>query len=286
MTYTITGATGHLGTLVMANMLKLVVPNELRAAVHTPSKAQSLVDKGVDVVAIDYLQPDKLAQALQGTDTLVYIPSKTYSVLDRVTELENILAAMKQAAVSHIIAVSFFADQEDNPFTMSAFYGYLPRRLASSGFKYAILKNSLYADPLIPYLPELIQRQNLIYPVGDQALSFISYADSAEAIAKLATQPTLNQDGQSYLLSQTQNYTMPTLGALMTEATGHKIGYAPVTNAEFAEIYATEGDGQELASMYRAGEMGLLAQTSTAFETITGHEPQDMAAFLKTNYHA
>lgn len=65
---------------------------------------------------------------------------------------------------------------------MAGYYAYLPARLASSGLEYAVVKNSLYADPLVLYLPELIERHNIIYPVGDQAMSFI--------FAKIALKPS------------------------------------------------------------------------------------------------
>lgn len=35
-------------------------------------------------------------------------------------------------------------------------------------------KNTLYADPLILILPELIERGKIIYPIGKEKLSFIS----------------------------------------------------------------------------------------------------------------
>lgn len=36
----------------------------------------------------------------------------------------------------------------------------------------------------------------------------------------------------------------------MSRVTGREIGYNPVSVKKFGEIYAEEGDGQELASMY------------------------------------
>lgn len=77
---------------------------------------------------------------------------------------------------------------------------------------------------------------------------------------------------------------MPELGAIMTQVTGHSIGYAPVTTAEFAQIYAAEGDGAELASMYQAGARGLLNQPSHDFTAITGHAPTAMADFLTAGW--
>ncbi|WP_010621114.1 NAD(P)H-binding protein [Paucilactobacillus suebicus] len=284
MQYTITGATGHLGSIVVQNLIKMVGADSLRAAVHTQKKATKLTNQGVEVVKADYLNVETLVAAFKNTDVLVYIPSKTYSMLQRITEFENTLSAMKQAHVNRIIFVSFYADQENNPFTMSAYYGYVPRRLASSGMKYAVMKNSLYADPLIPYLPELIERGNLIYPVGDQAMSFISQDDSAEAIANLAIKSELRDKGQLYTVTQSESYQMVRLGEIMISVTGKHIGYAPVTSKEFGQIYAAEGDGDELASMYRAGAMGLFDVVTADFKQITGHDPESMESFLKRKY--
>ncbi|MFD0897418.1 SDR family oxidoreductase [Loigolactobacillus binensis] len=284
MKYTITGATGHLGSIVTQDMIKLVGANSVRAAVHTPAKATHLTEQGVEVVKTDYLDIETMTASFKNTDVLIYIPSKTYDVLQRVTEFENTLVAMKKANVTEIVFVSFYADQEKNPFTMSAYYGYVPRRLAGSGLKYTVIKNSLYADPLVPYLPELIERGHLIYPVGQAALSFIAQDDSAEAIANLAVKPELRHNGQVYTVTQQQNYTMAELGKIMTEVTGKPIGYAPVSVAEFAAIYAAEGDGAELGSMYQAGAMGLMDLVTTDFKKITGHDPESMNDFLAAHY--
>lgn len=284
MNYLVTGATGHLGSKVIANLIRNVGTDSVTAAVHTPAKATALKEQGVNVVPCDYLDVTSMTNAFTGQDVVIYIPSKTYEVLQRITEFENSIQALQKAKVASVIFVSFYADQENNPFVMSPYYGYAPRKLATSGLHYAVIKNSLYADPLIPYLPELIVRQKLIYPVGDQAMSFITLADSAEAIAALAIQPNLRDAGQSYLLTQDKSLTMPELGQIMTKVTGHTIGYQPVTTAEFGQIYADEGDGEELASMYAAGALGLFDQVTPDFKTITGHAAEDMASFLERNY--
>lgn len=284
MKYLVTGATGHLGQRVLNNLIKKVGIDAVTAAVHTPAKAQALRKRGITITTLDYLDSSSMIKAFTGMDVVIYIPSKTYDILQRVTEFENTIYALQQAQVPSVIFVSFYADQENNPFVMSPYYGYAPRRLATSGLNYAVIKNALYADPLIPYLPELIQRQHLIYPVGNQAMSFITQADSATAIAALAVQPALRDAGQLYTLTQTVSLTMPELGQLLTTVTGHRIGYDPVTTQQFGQIYAAEGDGAELASMYAAGGMGLFDIVTNDFEKITGRAPEEMLAFLKRSY--
>lgn len=284
MKYMITGATGHLGQKVVAQLNKLITKQNIRLGVHTPAKAARLKEAGYEITTINYQNIDQMVPAFTGVDVLIYIPSLTYNVQDRINEFENSLTAMKRAGVKNLVDVSFIADQANNPFQMAGYYAYLPARLASSGLQYAVLKNALYADPLIPYLPELIERQNVIYPIGDQAMSFISREDSAEAIANVAVRPYLRNHGQNYLLTMEQNYNMVELAHLMTMTTNHQIGYAPVSLQEFAGIYRTEGDGDELASMYHAAAMGLMDRVTDDFRHITGHAPQDMRSFLKENY--
>ncbi|MCI1974355.1 MAG: SDR family oxidoreductase [Limosilactobacillus sp.] len=284
MKYIITGATGHLGQHVVQQLSKLTAPQNIRVGIHNPAKAKKFADAGYETAAVDYNDVDSMVKAFQGTDVVIYIPSITYQVKDRIDEFENSLTAIQRAGVQNIVDVSFIADQPNNPFQMAGYYAYLPARLASSGLNYAVVKNSLYADPLVPYLPELIERHNVIYPVGDQAMSFISRQDSAEAIANVAVKPYLRDKEQNYLLTMSQNYSMAELSHIMTKVTGKQIGYAPVSVARFAEIYQDEGDGSELASMYQAAAMGLMDSVTNDFAHITGHQPQDMEKFLTENY--
>jgi hypothetical protein len=97
-------------------------------------------------------------------------------------------------------------------------------------------------------------------------------------------QPVMRDQGQTYLLSMDKNYNMVELSYIMSRITDHKIGYAPVTTTEFAKIYAQEGDGKELASMYAGGAKGLLSATSDDFHRLTGREPEEMEHFLRNGY--
>lgn len=283
MRYFVTGASGHLGQRVVRRLLGLVGNKQLRVGVHNMKKAGLFNDNQVEVSHLDYFNQESIDQSFTDVDILIYIPSITYNLVRRVQEFENVLAGAKRNHVDSFIFVSFFADQRDNPFQMSPFYAYVPRRLAGSGINYSFVRNTLYADPLVPYLNELIERGKLIYPVGDQPLSFISRDDSAKAIAALATQPVMRDHGQSYLLSMPQNYNMVELAHLMTQVTGKKIGYQPVTVEEFGRIYQNDG-GAELASMYAAGGRGYLSEVSADFHRLTGEMPVEMTQFLNEHY--
>ncbi|APX73188.1 SDR family oxidoreductase [Companilactobacillus allii] len=280
MKYIITGATGHLGSQILKEIVKLVPNSDISVGVHTPSKANLIASMGIEVLPIDYNNETMMISALTGKDILVYVPSKSHDSFSRVSELENVIKAAEKSGIGHILAMGFIADQENNPFDLSAFYGYLPRRLAESKLKFTIIKNALYADPLIPYLPELIERKNVIYPVGNEALSFISLEDSAKAFAKVAVTDELRQDGKIYTLTQDRNYTMVELADVLSEVSGHKIGYQPVTLQKFSDLYDQNGEGNMLSSMYRAGAMGLLDTVTDDYQEILGHSATDLSEFL------
>lgn len=284
MNYLITGATGHLGSQIFKELIKLVPSTDVTAGVHTVSKAKHIADTGANVVAIDFMKEDTLVNAFTDKDILIYVPSKSHDSFSRVSELENVIQAAQKAKVGHILAMGFIADQVNNPFDLSAFYGYLPRRLASSGIPYTIVKNALYADPLVPYLPELIERKNVIYPMKDQALSFISLVDSSKAFAKVAATESLLVNEKIYTLTQERNYTMPQLADVLSKVANAPIGYQPVSLEEFAEMYNEGNEGHMLASMYDAGGKGLLNEISSDYQSIMGHPATPLFDFLNKEY--
>lgn len=279
MKYVVTGATGHLGQQVVTQLAALTKPTTITLGVHTPTKAAVFAAQGMAVVPLDYHDVTSIQAALQGADVVIYIPSKSHDSFSRVSELENVLTAAQAAHIGHFLAMGFIADQVNNPFDLSAFYGYLPRRLAETDLSYTILRNALYADPLVPYLPELIERGNVIYPLGDASLTFISLAESAAAFAKVAVTPSLwNQP--IYTLTQDRSYTMPALATVLSTVSQRSIGYAPVTLQQFANLYNQGDEGHMLSSMYAGGAMGLLATLSDDFRTIMGRPAQSLPDFL------
>jgi len=89
---TITGATGHLGRLVIESLLERGVPaGEIVAAVRSPEKAAALAERGVQVREADYTKPETLTTALAGTDKLLLISSS--EIGRRLPQHENVIKA-------------------------------------------------------------------------------------------------------------------------------------------------------------------------------------------------
>lgn len=279
MKYLITDASSKLAQKVTHWLKTMTDEANIRVGLSSLTKRNEYKDLELEKVELDYTDQRSVECAFKNIDLVIYIPSIGLNLSNRILEFESILAATEQANAKFIF-VSFFADQENNPFLMSPFYAYAQRRLAGSRVAYSVVKNTVYADPIVDYIPELIKRKNIIYPVGDQSLSFITLNDSAHAIACLAMQETMRDKGQTYLLSMENNYNMVELAYIISHATETKIGYKPVSVKEFAKIYKSP----ILASLYAAGSKGLLNETSRDFHKLTGREPERMNHYLRNGY--
>lgn len=283
--FNITASTGNLGSKIAEELSKLVPLEDLALTVRNLDKAKQLFGEQTNVKQADYTSEEQMTSAFTGTDVLIYIPSLAHPNPARIAEFEKVIAAAERAGVKQFILVGFFADHEKNPFVLSPFYGYVPRRLASSKLNATITRNAMYADPLPPYLPELIERGRLVYPAGDGKINFVTRRDIARAVAHIAVKPEWH--GKTYTLTGKKAYAMEELASLLSEVSGTTIKYDPMTVQEFAETYdQPKGFGEILVSLYVAASLHLLDETTNDIETVTGQEPEDLLSYVKREYQA
>src|SRR3954453_4526597 len=99
-TIAVTGATGHLGELVIDELLQRVPAEQVVAVVRSPEKAASIAEKGVDVGVASYDDPASLRAALEGVDRVLLISGN--EIGQRVAQHTNVVEAAKGAGVSFI----------------------------------------------------------------------------------------------------------------------------------------------------------------------------------------
>jgi NAD(P)H dehydrogenase (quinone) len=90
----ITGATGQLGSLVLAGLKGKVPSDNLVALVRS---AKKLTDTNVEAREADYNHPESLEKALEGIDTLLLISAN--EIGKRSVQHKNVIHAAKKAGV-------------------------------------------------------------------------------------------------------------------------------------------------------------------------------------------
>ncbi|MGB0903997.1 MAG: NAD(P)H-binding protein, partial [Mangrovicoccus sp.] len=126
MSIAVTGATGQLGRLVIAELKKRGAEGVIALA-RSPEKA---ADLGVETRAFDYSAPQGLAPALAGVETLLLISSS--EVGQRAPQHAAVIAAAKDAGVGHIVYTSILR-ADSNPLGLAPEHVATEAALAESG---------------------------------------------------------------------------------------------------------------------------------------------------------
>jgi len=100
----VTGATGHLGRLVIAALLTKVPAFGIIAAVRNVEKAKDIAAMGVQVRYADYNKPPTWDDALKGADKVLLISSS--EVGQRAKQHRAVIDAAKRAGVKLLVYTS------------------------------------------------------------------------------------------------------------------------------------------------------------------------------------
>ena len=105
MSIVVTGATGHLGRLIVEALLRDGTPaSEIVAAGRSIDKLDGLAAKGVRVARIDYTDAASLAAAFAGADQLMLVSGS--EVGQRFAQHSAAIDAAKAAAVRRVVYTS------------------------------------------------------------------------------------------------------------------------------------------------------------------------------------
>ena len=140
MTIGITGATGHLGRLVVQDLISRGAATHAIALVRSPPKA---ADLGIPAREADYDRPETLRAAFQGVDTLLLISAN--EVGKRAVQHRNALDAAREAGVQRIIYTSLL-HADTSVLDLAAEHLATEGMLKDLGSSWTILRNGWYTE--------------------------------------------------------------------------------------------------------------------------------------------
>jgi len=247
----ITGATGQLGRLVIAALLKKIPAGQIVAAVRSPEKAKDLAELGVDVRQADYTQPATLDSAFKGVDKVLLISSN--EVGQRATQHLAVIDAAKRAGVK-LIAYTSLLHADTTSLGLVDEHRATEAALQASGLPAAILRNGWYTENYAASIVPALAHNAFIGAAGEGRISSAARQDYAEAAAEVLVLE--NQGGKIYELGGDDNYTLAEFSAEMARQSGKKVEYVNLPQAEFAKALVGAGLPEGFADLLANSDAG------------------------------
>jgi NAD(P)H dehydrogenase (quinone) len=235
-TIAVTGATGHLGRLVVEALLdRGVEPGSIVAAVRSPEKAAGLLARGVQVREADFDRPETLVTAFAGVDRLLLV--STSSPGNRLGQHLAAITAAKEAGAGFVAYTSVLR-ADTTPILLAADHKATEEALAASGLPHSFLRNGWYFENYTAQIPTVRATGAFLGSAGDGRIAGATRADYAEAAAAVLTAA---DPKAVYELGGDEPFTMTELAAEVSRQLGAEIGYSDVPAAQLVEILSGAG---------------------------------------------
>jgi NAD(P)H dehydrogenase (quinone) len=248
----VTGATGHLGRLVIAALLTKVPASGIVAAVRNVEKARDLAGLGVHVRQADYNQPPAWDEALKGADKVLLISSSELG--QRARQHRSVIDAARRAGVK-LLAYTSVLRADTSPLGLAAEHRETEALIRASGIPYTLLRNGWYTENYTAGIPGALVHGAVYGCAGEGRIASATRADYAEAAVAVLT--AANQAGLVYELAGDTAYTMAELAAEISRQSGKSIGYVNLPSAEYRNVLMKAGLPEVIAALLADSDTGI-----------------------------
>ena len=255
MTLLVTGASGHLGRLVVESLLDGGTPaSDIVATARKPEALADLAERGVEVRRADYADPTSLDAAFAGIDRLLLVSSS--EVGQRVAQHANVIDAAKRAGVG-FVAYTSITRAATSDLALAAEHRATEELLAASGLPHALLRNSWYIENYTGQLPTVQEHGAVLGAAGDGRVSAATRADYAAAAAAVLAGD--GHDGSVYELGADEAFSLAEYAAAVSRVTGREVAYRDLSVEDYTSALVTAGLPEPYAAVLADSDRGIAA---------------------------
>lgn len=282
----VSGASGHLGRLVLQNLLDTgkVAPSDIVAGSRDTAKLADLAAKGIETRRVDF-DDANLAAAFSGIDRLLIIST---DVLDRpghrIGQHRAAVAAAKAAGVGRIYYTSMI-NPETSLVSFAPDHAGTEQAIRDSGLAYTIFRNAWYMENLFMSLPQALASGSWYTSAGKGRNAHAARADIARAMAgALVSEASGNA---VYNLTGPTAFTTDEIAALVREATGKPLAVVNLTDEQLAGGMKAAGVPEPFIPTFVSFDTNIreggFDVATNDIEMLSGRAPQDLKSFLTAN---
>jgi NAD(P)H dehydrogenase (quinone) len=233
----VTGASGHLGRLVISALLdRGVAASDIRAGARDTGRIADLAARGVQTVRLDYDEPASVADAMVGVDRVLLISGS--EVGRRVAQHRTVIDAAVAADVAQLVYTSA-PRATTSALLLAPEHKATEEAIAASGLDATILRNNWYTENYLGTLAQARETGVVTSSTGDGRVASAARRDFAEAAAVVLT--TDGHAGATYELGGDVAWTHAELAVAIGEVLGRDVAYGAQTPEEQAAALTAAG---------------------------------------------
>lgn len=277
----VTGATGHLGSLVVESLLKSVPAEQVAVSVRNPAKAEALRARGVEVRQGDFDHPETLDQAFAGIDRLLIISADG----DNETRIRQHTAAVEAAARAKVgfIAYTSLINAAESTNFLAPVHQVTEALIRKTGIPFSFLRNNWYLENESTSIQAVLGGAPWVTSAGEGKVGWAPRGDYAAAAA--AVLAGSGHDNTTYELSGKSLTQDEFVGALST-VLGREVPVVKVDDAGYADIMKQAGVPESfmpfLVGIQSGIREGSLDSESNDLEKLLGRPATPVSEGLRT----
>jgi NAD(P)H dehydrogenase (quinone) len=286
MSTVITGASGHLGRRVVELLLDEhgIAPSELILVTRSPDRLSDFAERGAQVRAGDFDDPEGLPAAFAGGERMLLISAD--QIGQRIRQHTGAVGAARAAGVTHIAYTSFLnTDVDDNPAAIAPEHRATEEAIRAAGLIFTFLRNGIYAEVQTGDAAAALATGRLVTNAGEGRAAYVSRDDCAAVAAAVVADPSSHENA-TYDVTGPLLLDARALAALYAEIGGEPVEPFLVDDATFTQgLVEHAGMPQPVAEAYAtfgaAIRAGLLDVRTDVVERLTGHAPRTLREVLE-----
>lgn len=282
----VTGATGHLGSAVIQQLLTRLPARQIAALARDEGKASGLRGKGVDVRLGRYDDVASLDAAMRGIEKLLLISGSDQG--DPLQDHKNVVDCAKKAGVGCIAYTSRSLKNRDglaNELMKRHFQ--TEDYIKESGLTHVFFRNALYMDTVPLFVGEKVFDTGINLPAGDGKVAFALRRELGEAAANVLAQSVTGD--KVYRLTGHEAWSFGDVAQTLTELSGKDVRYTPVETSAFKaqmkERGVPEPQIEKVAAFQADVKNGQEEEVTPELEELLGRRPTSLREGLKMLFH-
>lgn len=285
MPVAVTGATGHLGRLIVEDLLEHgVEPRDIVAGGRDVGRLAPLAARGVRIARVDYGDPTGLREAFSGVDTLMLVSGS--EVGQRVAQHRAAIQAAASAGVRRVVYTSAPA-ADRSPLILAPEHKATEEVLRGSGLDVTILRNNWYTENYLPTLEQARATGVVVTSAGDGRVASAPRGDfAAAASAVLRSGADAGHGAAVYELAGDEPWTFDQLAVAVGAIVGRDVVARHVSPDEHHAILRSAGLDDATAGFVVAMDAdiraGLLAGGSHDLSQLIGRPTTPLVYALRS----